>query len=97
MYDISILFAVKSSDVNAIEIELRQFIRRFAGSLIVKLQEIIFLRSEYNNCYNRIYRLWWQSVTIPLSRETCNTLQHELRQRLIKEFSNDRLQRMILS
>jgi hypothetical protein len=48
------------------------YLQKLAGKLIIRVVELKELRCEYQGRHNRMYRLYWQSCSFPLSRQLFN-------------------------
>ncbi|VDN22186.1 unnamed protein product [Gongylonema pulchrum] len=76
--DLSILYRNPTKLLH-LERVLFSLIDRFCGHALISLYELENLRTQYEDCPNRIYRLTWQTWRLPLTRTLCNSLHEGLK------------------
>uniref|UniRef100_A0A0K0EQI6 Elongation factor 1-beta n=1 Tax=Strongyloides stercoralis TaxID=6248 RepID=A0A0K0EQI6_STRER len=83
IHDISILFS-SIDDLYYWECKLFSTIKSILSRPLIKIIELKHLRGScpYTNYPNRIYRIYWQGVKVPLTKVLCNKFQNKLRDKL---------------
>ncbi|VDN01207.1 unnamed protein product [Thelazia callipaeda] len=89
--DLSVLY-LNSDKVLELEKILFSLIEELCGFCLIGFNEVICLRTTYLGKPNRIYRLVWQSWSIPLSRNLCNVFHEEMKLMLINRFLEKHLE-----
>lgn len=69
-----------------------KYVKKLAGKLVIRMEELKHLRCEYNQRHNRMYRVYWQSCTFAFSKK----LLDEFHDRIVDTLSLTR-QLIILS
>lgn len=86
IHDISILYS--TNDILFWESKLLSIIKSILSGPLIKIIELKHLRGScpYTNRPNRVYRIYWQGVKMPLTKVICNKFQNKLRDKLVKVF-----------
>ncbi|VDN49460.1 unnamed protein product [Gongylonema pulchrum] len=92
--DLSILYRNPTKLLH-LERVLFSLIDRFFGHILISLYELENLRTQYEDCPNRIYRLTWQTWRVPLTRTLCNSLHEELKCILSDYFVREHLEMIV--
>lgn len=82
--DLSILFKIGESEGEKLAVEL---VKSIAGNCLAAISEIEYLRSICPDppLPNRIYRIIWHGLELPMGREMCSRIHEELRNRIAEE------------
>lgn len=87
--DISFLYACDDQMIQQHETDLFRLLHEITGSMVVSVREVKELRSICPDPLlpNRIYRMYWQTLDVPLTRALCNKLDEEMRSRVLENIA----------
>uniref|UniRef100_A0A0K0FLP0 Elongation factor 1-beta (inferred by orthology to a human protein) n=1 Tax=Strongyloides venezuelensis TaxID=75913 RepID=A0A0K0FLP0_STRVS len=86
IHDISILYS--NPDISHWETQLFSTIKSIVDRPLIKIIEVQNLRGScpHTKRPNRVYRIYWQGVKVPLTKVLCNKFQNKLRDKLVETF-----------